>query len=147
MSKFTKRDGIWNAVLETAIQQGEFSTADVRETFDEVTPPQHKTPAVSTTTDCLHTMSEMGYIEQPKNRGDKWIVTTSLLDPNIVFQVFAVMLQLGSENEIVRTRDIKQRIEIDSSVLVTLSLEVLERNRVVHRKTKEGERSKWFLEI
>jgi hypothetical protein len=147
MTKFTKRDAIWNAILRTAIQQGEFSTADVRGTFDEVAPSRHKTPTVSTTTDCLHTMSEMGYIERPKNREDKWIVTTGLLDPNIVFQVFAVVLQLGSENEVVRTRDIKQRIEIDSIVLITLSLEVLERNRFVYRTTEEGERSRWFLEI
>lgn len=147
MTTFTKRDVVWDAILRTARHNGSFSTDDVLESFDNIKPNSKTTPAYNTIRDCLSTLEQTGYVDQDGDQKDKWKITQELLNPHTVFRVLAVVIEVSAESNFVRTKRVLENSPVNSVTLVTLSLELLEQQGFVQRRTEDGKRSEWYIAI
>jgi DNA-binding HxlR family transcriptional regulator len=147
MTTFTKRDVLWDAILRTAMNSGSFSTEDVRESFENIKPNSKTTPAYDTIRDCLSTLEQMGYIVRWDHQKDGWKITQELLDPKTAFDVLSVVIKIGVETRFVKTREVMKDSSVNSETLVTLSLELLEQEGFVQRRSEDGLRSEWYITI
>lgn len=147
MATFTKRDVLWDAILRTARRNGAFSTSDVVEAFENIKPGSKTTPAYNTIRDCLSTLEQIGYIDRDEDKKDEWKTTQELLNPNTVFKILATIIEMGIENDFVRTNKVWRNSSVDSVTLVTLSLEILEQQGFVQRRSEAGQRSNWYIMI